>query len=383
MKKLTLAIVLVLIVVGAVGLLAKRKSDLAKVVPAQVLPVVVEAVDLRRQPVTLTLPAMGMVTSNLSTTLSTRISGRVLKVLKKEGDVVKKGELLATIDAGDLTAKKAGLAAKIQGLEFQIGAAEENGKAAEVSLAAARETHARTLQLLAVKGASVEESRREEAEIAGLEARLTTARNTVSSLRQEQDALTQNIKEIEALADYASITAPIAGTVSQRLIMPGDLALPGKPLFRIAAGSGLYLNLTLPETVTARSIILQGKELPLTAKNEASATGLAQFVAPLPEGIVALEGQYLNLRVVVYEGENTLVPVAGLLSVGGESFVFIEQAGQSVQTRVDIIARGSEGVVVAQELADKKILLAKPDLLLRIAAGVPVQLLSGKERAND
>ena len=384
MKKFVTIVILALVVVAAVMLFTKRKTDLAKAPIAQVLPVVVDASVLAKEEVRLTLPAMGLVTSDLSTTLSTRISGQVLKVLKQEGDAVKKGDTLATIEAADLTAKESGLLAKQQGMAFQIAAAEENVKAATTALAAARETHARTLELLKVKGASIEESSREEAEIAGLEAKLTSARNAVESLRKERESLAQSSKEIEALSSYATITAPIDGTVSQALVRPGDLATPGKPLFRIAAGSGLSVNLSLPDTVSATDMILHDKTLPLATKNEAAATGLAQYLAPLPDDSGLTEGQYVNVRVVVYQGKNTLVPVDALLSVGNDSFVFMYEddpaqspsgGGKAVKTKVDIVARGSEGVVVAQTLAGKKILLAKPDLLLRVAAGVPVKLI--------
>ena len=265
MKKV--AIVIVLVLVAAVGLLAKRKADLAKAPTAPVLPVVVEAAKLAPGQVRLTLPAMGLVASQLSTTLSTRVSGQVVQVLKQEGDPVKKGEVLATIEAQDLSAKEQGLRDRRQGLTFQIAALEENVKAAVTALDAARDTHKRTLELLAVKGASVEESRREESEIAGLEAKLAAARNGVSTMQKEQESLDQGIKEVAALASYATVTAPIDGTVSQRLVQAGDLAQPGKPLFKIAAKSGRYVNLSLPDTTPATAIILEGRTLPLTAKN--------------------------------------------------------------------------------------------------------------------
>jgi uncharacterized membrane protein SirB2 len=66
-----LSILLVIFVMA--GLLAKRKHDLAKAQPAQVLPVVVDTVVLNRQPVILSIPAMGIVSSDVSTTISTKV----------------------------------------------------------------------------------------------------------------------------------------------------------------------------------------------------------------------------------------------------------------------------------------------------------------------
>ncbi len=372
MRKSVVIILLVILAAGGIGLYHKRRADLAKAPVAAVLPVVVDSVTLKRGPVTLTLPALGQVASDLSTTLSTKVSGRITGVFKQEGDPVRKGDKLATIDCTDLVAKKDGLRMKMEGIAFQIKGERENVKALQTSLATAKEVHARTLELLAVQGASREQSSQEEAAISTLEARIAAAENSVATLGKSRASLRQNIREIEAMLAYTVITAPIDGTLSARMAMTGDLATPGKPLFKIAAHRGRYLDLSLPDSVHSDRIILDGRELPLVAKNEAGSTGLARYLAPLPDAAGLVEGQYLNVRVVVRQAEDVLVPVDGLLSVGGASFVFVYADGRGVKTGVEIVARGQEGVVVRPDLAGKTILLAKPDILLRAAAGVPV-----------
>jgi multidrug efflux pump subunit AcrA (membrane-fusion protein) len=360
------------LVVGGIKLLKTRKAQLASVPTAEILPVVVDTVTLEKQQVTLTLPAMGLVASDLSTTLSTKVSGRITHVYKQEGDAIQKGDKLASIDASDLAAKKEGLHLNVEGVGFQIAGIRENIRALNTSLAAARETHARTLELLAVKGASEEQSRQEEAGIAAINAKISEARNSISTLNKSRATLEQNIKEIDSLLVYTVITAPIDGTLSKRLVMAGDMAMPGKTLFKIAARTGRYVNLSLPDAIHPTEIIFKGKKLPLTAKNEAGTAGLAQYIAPLPDDDGLVEGQYINLRVVVYENNDVLVPVDGLLSVGERAFVFTYGQSKAIKTTVDIVARGQEGVVVRPDLSGKTILLAKPDILLRAASGVPV-----------
>jgi len=353
--KKILTIFLILLLVAAAGaLLKKRKSELGQAPHAQVLPVVVDTLILKKEPVTLTLPAMGTVESGLSTTLSTKISGRVLEVYKQEGDRVEKGEQLAAIDARDLSAKQEALRSKIAGLDYEI--------------VAQRESHQRTLDLLEIGGASLEQSQKEEAAIANLE--------------KNKESLQQSINEIAALKSYATITAPVCGTVSKKMVQAGDLATPGKPLFRISACSGQYLDLSLPDRLDSDMIIYQGKELALSTKNEASSTGLVQYISPLPKDSGVVEGQFLNIKVVVHKGNDVLIPVDGLLSVGDDSFVFAREGNRTVKTKVDIVARGSEGVVVRQDLAGRKIILAKPDILLRASSGVPVSEVGTQKTEN-
>ncbi|MGC8719609.1 MAG: efflux RND transporter periplasmic adaptor subunit [Thermodesulforhabdaceae bacterium] len=344
-KRILVIIVLILIVIAGVMLLKKRKADLAKATPAPVLPAVVAVTELNVQPVVLTLPAMGVVASNASTVLSTRITGRIIRVLKREGETVRDGELIALIDIGDLEAKRKALMAKKAGLDAEIEAK--------------RQAYQRTIELFKVGGASLEQKQQEEA--------------SIERLVQERASIMQEVKEIEELSSYARIVAPVSGRLSQALVNPGDLATPGKPLFRIANREGLYINLSLPSSIPAKKIILQDHTIPLTPKDLAGETGLVQYVAPLPQNTRMVEGEYVNVRVVVYEGEDVLLPADALLTMNDSSSVFVLSSdGKVERLNVTIKARGAEGVTVEQNLAGKKVIVAKPDILLRVAAGVPV-----------
>jgi multidrug efflux pump subunit AcrA (membrane-fusion protein) len=377
MKKIVTILLVALLVLGAVVLLQKRKAQLARDTPAAILPVVVQAAKLAKDQVTLTLPAMGVVGSELSSTLSTKVSGRVVKIFKQEGDVVQQGDVLAHIDAMDLAAKKESLHLKRAGLDYEIAAKKEDLKSLRTTLAVAEETHQRTLELLAVKGASMEQSRQEEATIAQLEAKISAGNNGIASLEKNKEILLEDEKEIQSLLSYTDITAPTCGTVSKREVMVGDMAMPGKTLFRIAACSGQYLNISLPVSLQASRALWQGHALALSARNQATATGLAQYVAPMPDESGVMEGQYVSIDLVIYAGNTVLLPMDALLTIDGRTSVFIWENGAAVKTPVTIIARGSEGVVVAEELDARTVLTAKPDILLRVASGAPVRVVAG------
>ena len=373
MKKLITLILVVAIVGAGLLLLHKRKADLAQASPAPIMPAVVATTDLKTQAVTLTLPAMGIVASDISAVLSTRISGQVMEVSKQEGDPVKKGEILARIDATDLEAKKQGVVLQRQGIVFQVEAKKAEVNALEMSLKSAEEAHARTKELLDIKGASPEQYSQEQAEIAKLKAGLTAARNSIETLQKSMGTLAASMREIDSVMNYATLVAPIDGTVSQILARPGDLATPGKPLMRISSKTGLYLNLSLPDTLRADEVMLAGRALPLTSKDQTGETGLVQYVAPLPQNLGLVEGQFVNVSVVVYKGEDVLLPIDALLTMNGSSSVFVLASdGKAQRLSVRIKARGVEGATVDQDLAGRKVIIAKPDILLRVATGVPV-----------
>jgi RND family efflux transporter MFP subunit len=373
MKKLITLILIAAMIAAGFFLLQKRKTDIAKASPAPVLPAVVATMELIPRQVTLTLPAMGTVASDMSAVLSTRISGQVIEVLKQEGDPVKKGDVLARIDAGDLEAKKQGLLLQRQGIAFQVNSVKAEINALETALKSARESHARTRELLDIKGASPEQYSREQAEIEKLESGLIAARNQIDTLHKNMESLDASMREIDSLIKYATLTAPIQGTVSKILVRPGDLATPGRPLLQIASKTGLYLNLSLPGSVQAAEVMLHRMTLPLTSKDQTGETGLVQYVAPLPQDAGLVQGQFVNVNVVVYKGETVLLPIDTLLTMNGSSSVFVLDAeGKAHRLNITINARGVEGVIIDEDLAGRKVIVAKPDILLRVAAGVPV-----------
>ncbi len=353
MKK-NISIILLLILAVGVGILVKkRQADLTKAPVAKVLPVVTEAVSIQSGPVTLTTPAIAMVANDLSTTLSTKISGQVLAVYKKQGDRVKQGEKLIVIDASDLNAKKAAIRATIEGLDYE--------------LAVQRENHARTQKLFAIKGASLEQMRMEEA--------------AMTKLEKTKDGLLQNIREIEALSNYSTLVAPVSGTISELLVNSGDIAMPGKALLRIAAEQGLYLTLSMPDSITPQGILVNGSVIKTVPRNQASATELVQYVAPLDNRSGLVEGQYLNIRVLLFARNGILVPMDSLLTIGSKNYVLVLNGDRAQKVPVTVLQRGSEGALIAEDLAGRVILKAKPDILLRATTGVPVLVSTQPDNA--
>ncbi len=382
MIKYALRLLVILLVIGAaIGLLMKRKHDLAQVPVAAVLPVVVDAVVPGSQAGTLSLPAIGIVSSDVSTTLSTKVSGRIKGLFKKEGDLVHKGDLLVSIDDQELQAKKQGLRLKRSSLDFDIASKRGNLKALQTALQNALDSHRRTKELLDVKGASVEQYSKEETEIAQLKAQMEALRNGVSMLQSGRGELAENEKEIDNLLSYTSIISPIDGTLSARLVMTGDMAVPGKPLVKITATDGLYLDVKLPAAITAGSIRLDDQLLALTPKNQAGPSGLREYRASLPTGTSAVEGEFLNISVIVFSGQGVLLPDDVLLSAQGKTWVLAYLNGKVKKLPVTITQRGIEGVTVKENLAGRTLLLAKPDLLLRASSGVPVIIASTKTQS--
>ncbi|OPX39759.1 MAG: hypothetical protein B1H13_09085 [Desulfobacteraceae bacterium 4484_190.3] len=255
MKKIITILIIIALLVGGFMILKKRKQALVLAKPPRPLAVRVDAIKLEPKNVKLTLPVLAEVRSLDNATVSTRISGTITKVTKQEGDLVKKGELLARIDDRDLTAKKASLRLKLANLGFQVSSKRSQINSLRVKLNNTIDTHKRTSELLKVKGASIEQFQNEETAIASLKAQLNAAQNELKSLKNQKNIIKHGIEEVNVSLSYTRITSPINGIVSKRFISKGELALPGKPLFAISSDKANYLVLHLPKRSLKRYML--------------------------------------------------------------------------------------------------------------------------------
>ncbi|MBZ0092042.1 MAG: efflux RND transporter periplasmic adaptor subunit, partial [Sulfuricellaceae bacterium] len=219
MKKKIIAILVILALLGAAaGLIKKKRSRLALETPPQMLPVVVAAKRLQAGPVALTQRTTADVEAVRDSVVSSRLSAYVTALPLFEGDRFKRGDVLARLDMSPAGAEQA----QGSSLDADLAAAESSLKAEQARLRRAQ-------ALYRIQGVSQEQLQATEAAFAAARARQAVAR--------------ENLRN-------AKVVAPFDGVVSQRLVQPGDLATPGKPLLKIVdTRSGNRLLLNMPDSV--------------------------------------------------------------------------------------------------------------------------------------
>lgn len=160
----------------------------------------------------------GTLTPKEQATVRAEVGGSVLSVTAEQGQAVRKGQVLARIEA-----RTAGEA---------VASAESAVRSQEQALDLARRELDRAQKLVsagAVAERQVEAARNEvvrlESEVAGARSRLTTARKTLGD---------------------ATVTAPIAGVVAERPVNAGDVVAPGTALYTIVVPASIQLEASVP-----------------------------------------------------------------------------------------------------------------------------------------
>jgi multidrug efflux pump subunit AcrA (membrane-fusion protein) len=332
MKKI-LRIVLILAAIAALVLLGmkavkSKKAKEASAPTAKIYPLVVQTMTPKISAAKLTLPYLAVSENEADVALSSRIASRV-ESIKKSGESVKAGEVVARLDTTDLTAKI---------------------NAAKIALKNQIASFKRTQNLYKVKGASVEQLQKQQSAIASLRATLKTLQNQLS---------------------YTTLTAPTSGIITKTMAAPGDIAMPGKALLKISSEQGFSLLVRLPDSIKSDTVIFRGKTYPLRALGS-TFQGLNEYKAYVDAAHLTA-GETTEIRVVTFEGMATKLPFDAILDSNGKSYVLTIDKEKALPREVHIMQKGEEGVVIKEDLSKEKIVVAKPDILLKLLTGISVK----------
>lgn len=220
---------------------------------------VVSAVSARMAPLVRTLQFSARVATASRVELGSTLTGRVLTVAVNEGDLVKAGDVLVTLESDELRAALAQsqaserqAAARLAGLRSTGRSAAQAAVAqAESVLVAARAELTRTQELTTqgfLSQARLDDARRA---VAVAQAQLDAARaqsaanaepGTDVAQAQAQLALAGAARAAaEARLAESVLTAPADARVLSRLVEPGQIVQPGRALLGLALAGPLQL----------------------------------------------------------------------------------------------------------------------------------------------
>jgi len=178
--------------------------------------------------------------------ISAKGSGEIICFDVEEGQTVEAFEILGCIDTTQLHLKKLQLEMNAKAIKNQWVDIHKQTAALEQQIETAKTEKARIESLLKSEAATPKQLDDINAQIATLEKQLeatkTSMQQSNSGVEDTQSGVAVQIAQIDDQIKNYMILAPITGTILAKYAETGELAIQGKPLFKIADMNDMYLR---------------------------------------------------------------------------------------------------------------------------------------------
>ncbi len=333
----------------------------------------VATVDLREGSVEILVTGPATVQARIQVALSARTTATITALHADQGDAVRRGQLLATLDDRDLAARRAGAAAAQETVARNISATAASLAKARADADLARGNHQRDLEVFRagyISRAAIDAS---EAGLRAAEAGAENAAALLGARQSEARAAAQESRYAETMLSYARILAPIDGLIIQRAAEVGSTIVPGSPIFRMVDPATVWAATRVDESLVARvhvgmpaSILLRsGETLPgkvarIARQSDAATRELEVDVAfDVPPTRFAID-QEAQVTIRTGRESGVVAPAAALLQIQGGQGVLVVRDGRARVQPVETGAIESGRVLIRKGLAAGDTLLANP-----------------------
>jgi len=333
------------------------------------VPVLATAARTMSVPVYVT--GLGSVLALNTVTVKTRVDGQIMHIAFKEGDIARRGQLLALIDDRPFKA--------------QLTQAQGQLARDEALLSNARIDLKRYEELFKQDSVAKQQLDTQAALVRQYEGVVEVDRGLVDNAKVQ--------------LDYCSITAPLAGRLGLRLVDPGNVVHASDPngLVVITQLQPIAVVFTVPEeNVPAVLEKLAGGEHPevdaldrvgvhvlaqgklLTTDNQIDpATGTVRLKAEFPNDDAALfPNQFVNARLLLdLRKDATVVPSAAVQRGADGAFAYVVRPDQTVETRnLKIGLVDGERIAIDQGIAPGDLVVVEGATMLREGSKVEVKV---------
>lgn len=317
------------------------------------------------------ISAVGTVRAAETSQISAQMMGNVVAVNVREGDVVKQGQILATIDPAQAQAS-------LDRAQAALAATQHEAAAAQTELTLTEATLKRYDTLFQRKSVSPQEYDE-------IKARYQSASAREEGARAGQSQAKAAVAQAQAAFGYTKLRAPFNGVVTERRADPGVLAAPGMPLLTVEASGRYRLEATVDEA-DLRFVHL-GESVPVTldAYPDQSLSGKVTQIFPsaasdtrtfvvkieLPANRELRSGLFGRASFSRGERQSLLIPHTSVVELGGLKGVYVvgsEQiaslryitVGETIGDRLEVLSglNANESIVVSpagQELGGKRV----------------------------
>jgi RND family efflux transporter MFP subunit len=216
--------------------------------------------------------------------LMAKVSGYVKKITVDVGDHVQQGQVLAELEIPEMTDDLARAKAGVARAQADVVRAKDEEQRAETAheithLSAKRLADVAKQKVGLVAQQEVDDARNKDLVA---EAQIQTAKSSMAGAEQQVRVAETEVKRVQTMLDYTTITAPFAGVVTKRYADTGSMLQAGTssnamPLIRLSENSMLRLTVPVPESIVPSVHVGQQVDVRVPTLNRAFSGRVARF----------------------------------------------------------------------------------------------------------
>jgi multidrug efflux system membrane fusion protein len=299
----------------------------------------VTVVKVERKDVPVDLQVIGNVEAYSAIAVKAQVGGVLNKVHFQEGDYVKKGDPLFSIDPRPLQAQLMQAQANLAKNNAQLRQAEANLARDIAQEQYALAQAARYAKLMQEGVISKEQSEQTRTNADAISQAVSADKAAIESVKAETGATQATVDNIRLLLEYTEIHSPIDGRTGNLMVKQGNVVNANTvDLMTINEVEPIYVTFSLPESQLpmVKKYMARGK-LPVTVipqdDETARESGLLTFVdnnVDMGTGTIKLKGTFPNKEHKLWPGQ--FVRVSLRLTTQNNALVVPNQAVQTGQS---------------------------------------------------
>jgi HlyD family secretion protein len=349
-------------------------------------------------------------TAATDSNVAAEASGRAIRILRREGELVKANETIVQLDDASAREQVQNAQLVVQTASINLSTAQKQKpetlaqakrslEAATASLEAAQRTFKANKRIFEEGGLSRVEFSNTQASLSRAQAEERGARDAVSraeragteniallqvALEQSQASLEQAQRQLR----LTSIKAPFAGRIVEVVPNVGEFVSAGSKVFRLVDTSSLRAKFNVPSNEAAKlpvgsglRVVSAGKKFEARVASSANAPGQNRLVALQARFVAgqALEnlgvGALVQVRYDLKLAKGALVPSGAVGSENGQAFVWAIKGDKLKRANVTVLAESNGRIALAGIPGGVQVVYPVPSGL---QPGGKVRILGGK-----
>jgi HlyD family secretion protein len=319
--------------------------------------------------VTESFGAVGTIIPRTQAHIEAQVAAQVTTVLVQVGQTVDRGQTLVRLEDDRLNAQLSQARQSLQMASSQREQARQAVHAAEAAFAEAESAYSRVKRFFDAQAATQEALEQAQSRFLQARAGLQRAREGFAGAEAGVRQANEMVQEAHIALRYTQIKAPQAGKILRRMVDPGDMAMPGKPLLLLSTEGGMQLEAHVRESLFTRVRVGDQRQVRLSALDTAVDAVIDEIVpfidpvtrtfvvkADLPDVQGAHPGMYGKLMIPYAEASVVLIPRAAVQQVGQLELVTVQteagwqrryiKTGDVYDDHIEVLSGLSGGEVV-------------------------------------